>query len=100
MPDEEHSAAARLVRRLFRRRPPSGSRTLADLRTGGRGVVERLQGDPALLARLTAQGLAAGITVHLVQRTPTFVIEVGETTVALERSVAESVELRGVDGRS
>lgn len=101
MPDEEKSAAARLVRRLFTRRPrPSGPRTLVDLATGTSAVVERLSGEPDLLARLTAQGLAPGVEVHLLQRTPTFVIEVGETTIAVERRVAEGVELHAGSGRT
>jgi len=101
MPDEERSAAARLVRRLFGRRGKgTGPRTLVDLAPGSSGVVERLNGDPTLLARLTAQGLAPGVRVHLLQRAPTFVVELGETTVALERRVAEGVELHDADDPS
>ena len=95
VPDEERSAAARLVRRLFGRRAKgAGPRRLVDLEAGGSGVVGRLNGDPTLLARLTAQGLAPGVKLHLLQRAPTFVVELGETTVALERRVAEGVELQ------
>jgi Fe2+ transport system protein FeoA len=94
MPDEERSAAARLVRRLFRPRPRPAAGTLADLPAGAFGVVERIAGEPSLQARLTAQGLAPGVVVHLVQRTPTYVIEVGETSIALERRVAEAIVLR------
>jgi len=68
--------------------------TLAELPAGARGVVDRLEGDPELLSRLTAQGVAPGVTLHVLQRLPTFVIELGETTVALERRVAETVRLR------
>jgi Fe2+ transport system protein FeoA len=56
--------------------------------------VERIEGDDALRARLTAQGLAPGVAVHVLQRTPTFVIESGETSVALERKVAEAIVLK------
>ena len=94
VPDEERSAAARLVRRLFRPRPPRSGETLAELGSGSRGVVERILGDPGLRARLTAQGLAPGVAVHVLQTTPACVIEVGETTIALERRVAEAVKLR------
>jgi Fe2+ transport system protein FeoA len=94
MPDEERSLAARLVRRLFPVRRGSSTSTLADLRAGTGGVVDRLRGDPDLLARLTAQGLAPGVEVHVVQRTPAYVVEVGETTIALERRVAEAVLVR------
>jgi len=96
MPDESRSGAARLIRRLFRRHPgaarPSGS--LAELPAGASGVVERLEGPPDLLARLTAQGLAPGVAIHLLQRLPTFVIEVGETTIGLEKQVAAAIVMR------
>jgi Fe2+ transport system protein FeoA len=94
MPDEERSAAARLVRRLFRPRPRPAAGTLAELPAGASGVVARIEGDPALQARLTAQGLAPGVAVHVVQRVPTFVVEVGETTIALEHRVAAAVTLQ------
>ena len=94
MPDEEKSAAARLVRRLLTRRPRPAAGTLADLPAGGHGVVERIGGDPGLQARLTAQGLAPGVPVHVIQRVPTYVVEVEETTIALEHRVAAAVTLK------
>jgi Fe2+ transport system protein FeoA len=94
VPDEARSAAARFVRRLFRPRRRKAAGTLADLPAGAFGVVERLEGDPALQARLSAQGLAPGLALHVVQRTPTYVIEAGETTIALERRVAQAIVLK------
>ncbi len=94
MPDEEKSAAARFVRRLFRPRPRHAAGTVAELPAGSFGVVERIGGDPALQARLTAQGLAPGVHVHVLQRAPTYVIEVGETSIALERRVAQAIVLK------
>jgi Fe2+ transport system protein FeoA len=94
MPDEERSASARLIRRLFGKRARPARGTLAELPPGSFGVVERIEGDPALQARLTAQGLAPGVAVHVLQRTPTWVVEVGETTIALERRVAEGIVLK------
>ncbi len=94
MPDEERSVAARFVRRLFRPRPRRAAETLADLPAGAQGVVESIGGDPGLQARLTAQGLAPGIAVHVVQRVPTYVVEVGETMIALESRVAAAVKLQ------
>jgi len=93
VPDERRSLTARLVRRLLGRRPPAAAGTLAELPAGRHGVVARLEGDPGLLARLTAQGFAPGVAVHLVQRTPTFVVELGETTIAVEQRVAEAIVL-------
>jgi Fe2+ transport system protein FeoA len=96
MPDESRSGAARLIRRLFRRRTPAPhtAGSLAELPAGSFGVVERLEGSPDLLARLTAQGLAPGVPVHVLQRLPTFVIEVGETTLGLEKDVAAGIVLK------
>lgn len=94
MPDEERSAAARFVRMLFGGRTAKRPGTLADLPAGATVVLDRLEGDPGLLARLTAQGLAPGVEIHVLQRTPTHVIEVGHTTIAIERRVAETLFVR------
>jgi Fe2+ transport system protein FeoA len=94
IPDEERSVAVRLARKLLGRREPLVAGSLAELPSGARAVISRLEGDPELLSRLTAQGLAPGVTVHLVQRSPTYVIEIGETTIAVERRVAEAIRLR------
>jgi Fe2+ transport system protein FeoA len=96
VPDESRSVMAGLVRRLLRRPRPTAATpgSLAELPAGARGIVSRLDGDPELLARLTAQGLAPGVAVQVLQRLPTYVIEVGETTVALERRVAAAIILQ------
>jgi len=96
VPDERASRLATWVRRWFAGRTvgKTGSRTLADLRPGEDGVLEGLHGDPALAARLTAQGLAPGVAVHLVQRIPSYVVEVGATTLAVERRVAHAISIR------
>jgi len=94
MPDEERSTAARLVRLLFRPRPRRTAGCLSDLPAGATAVIDRIEGDPALQARLTAQGLAPGVELHVVQRTPTHVIDIGQTTVAVERRVADAIFVR------
>jgi len=94
VPDEEGSLAARFVRKLVGGGGGTSAHTLADLPAGAAAVVELLRGEPALLARLTAQGLAPGVAVRLLQRAPTFVVEMGETTIAIERAVAEAIVLR------
>lgn len=96
VPDERASRLAAWARRLFAPAAVARTepRTLADLRPGQEGILDGLGGDPALAARLTAQGLAPGVAVHLVQRNPSFVLEVGETTLAVERRVAHAIRIR------
>ncbi len=94
VPDENESVAARWVRRLFGPGPAKDAQTLADLSPGEEATIDRLLGQPALRARLSAQGLTPGVGLRLLQRRPSFVVEVGETTLALERSVARQVGLR------
>jgi Fe2+ transport system protein FeoA len=94
MPDEERSAAARFVRLLFRPRAKKAGSSLADLPAGATATIDRLEGEAGLLARLTSQGLAPGVEIHVLQRTPTHVVELGQTTVAVERRVAESILVR------
>jgi len=100
VPDETASTLARWVRRLFpagdgAAAPESdGARRLVDMPTGTRVTVERIAGPPALVAQLTAQGLVAGTTLELRQRHPGFVVEIGETTLAMERSVASGIFVR------
>ena len=93
MPDDQKSPTVAFFRKLFSRSAASTAGTLAEMTPGAEAVVARLQGDPELQARLTAQGLAPGVSIHLLQRQPTFVIEVGETTIAVEQRVAEAIVL-------
>ena len=96
VPDEQASRLAGWIRRLFA--PASVSveapHTLAGLRSGESAVLDGIDGEPALAARLTAQGLAPGVRVRLIQRKPSFVVEVGATTLAVERRVADVIRVR------
>ena len=98
VPDERASRLARWIRRVFTPSDASvgPSRTLADLRPGDEALLDGIDGDQALAARLTAQGLAPGVAVHLVQRFPSYVLEVGSTTLAVEGRVARAILIRPV----
>jgi Fe2+ transport system protein FeoA len=102
VPDEAQSRLARFVRRLFAPAcaPSAAPTTLAELRPGDEAILDGIEGDPALAARLTAQGLAPGVTIHLVQRRPSYVVEVGETTLAVERRVAAVIRVRPTPTRA
>jgi Fe2+ transport system protein FeoA len=95
VPDERASGLARWIRRITgaAASPTPEDPTVADLRRGEEGVVERVSGDEALVARLAAQGLVPGTPLRLVERRPAFVVEIGETTLAFERRVARQIRL-------
>ncbi len=96
VPDERASRLARWVRKWTTGRAPPAlpEATLAELRPGDVGVIEGLEGDAALVARLTAQGLVPGVSLRLAQRIPSYVIELGETTLAFEWLVARGIRVR------
>jgi Fe2+ transport system protein FeoA len=117
VPDESGSSLVRLLRRFFGARfsgdvapggqtgpsepaaqNESGARTgpLSQLGPGRSVTVVRIEGDDLLHSRLAAQGLAPGVALTLVQRFPGFVLEIGETTLAVERRVADVVVVREV----
>jgi Fe2+ transport system protein FeoA len=104
VPDESASALARLVRRLFggprlpqRNVALTEPLRLTDTPTGTRGAVSRVDATPALSAQLAAQGIVSGTVLRLTQRRPAFIVEVGETVLAVERSVAETVWIQPGD---
>ena len=50
------------------------------------------------LARLSALGVVPGGHVRLVQKRPSVVLEVGETTLALDREIADEIFVRRLGG--
>jgi DtxR family Mn-dependent transcriptional regulator len=50
--------------------------------------------------RLAALGVIPGSTIRLHQRSPSYVIEVGETTIALDPEIAGEIYVKPVDGRT
>jgi DtxR family Mn-dependent transcriptional regulator len=49
--------------------------------------------------RLAALGVIPGSTIRLHQRSPSYVIEIGETTIALDPEIASEIYVRPVNGR-
>jgi DtxR family transcriptional regulator, Mn-dependent transcriptional regulator len=49
--------------------------------------------------RLAALGVIPGSTIRLHQRSPSFVIEVGETTIALDPEIAGEIYVKAVEAR-
>jgi DtxR family Mn-dependent transcriptional regulator len=50
--------------------------------------------------RLAALGVIPGSTIRLHQRSPSYVIEVGETTIALDPEIAGEIYVKPVEARS
>jgi len=71
---------------------PPGTRTVRDLRTGERATVSHLAGESSARHNaLAVFGLVPGSEIVLLQRHPSYVVEVGETVIALEAEVAASI---------
>lgn len=68
--------------------------SLADMRPGQRGEVVAVEApDQAGYRRLFALGLVPGATVALIQRFPTFVFNVGRTTIAVDAEMAAGIRV-------
>lgn len=57
-------------------------------------VVSIATDDPLRSDRLASLGVVAGCTVTLRRRWPSFVVEVGETTLALDKAIAREIRVR------
>jgi DtxR family transcriptional regulator, Mn-dependent transcriptional regulator len=68
---------------------------LSDLPVGGEGRIVFIRPrDPATLQRLGALGVLPGISVQVHQKSPALVIEVGETTVAVDEEFAREIYVK------
>ena len=102
MVDERKSTAAGWLRRLLRRDPgparvsARGVKSLADLASGQSGEVVTIATQQASrLDRLSALGIVPGSRITLLlQRTPAFILRVGETELTLDESIAREILTR------
>jgi DtxR family Mn-dependent transcriptional regulator len=70
---------------------------LSSFEVGARGrIVFIVPSDIARLNRLGSIGIAAGSTFKLVQRTPSCVVQVEETTVALDPDIAKEIFVKKI----
>ena len=67
--------------------------SLSQLAEGEQAQVVRVDARGRALAKLLAMGILPGVEVHLVQSSPMPVIQMGYTTVALDRELAGMVEV-------
>ena len=99
--ETEPAFLARLRRRFGRRRHPAGSGACRDgvsPLTAGRaadeGEVVRLAArDSDELRRLVAFGILPGARVRLIQRYPAFVLQIGQSQLALDRETAAAIHV-------
>jgi len=101
MVDERRSVAAGWLRRLFWRQAPAsrpapgGLKRLSELTPGQSGeVVTIATHQVARLDRLSALGVVPGSIVTVAQRTPAFVLRVGETELTVDESIAHEILIR------
>ena len=101
MVDERKSVAAGWLRRLFwwkapaSRPAPGGLKRLSELAPGQSGeVVTIATQQVSRLDRLSALGVVPGSVVTLAQRTPAFVLRVGETELTVDESIAHEILTR------
>jgi Fe2+ transport system protein FeoA len=97
----ETPKAVSWFRRLFGRpdecASPGGMRTVRDLAHGERAEVVHLSGTSSGRSNaLAVFGLVPGSEVVLLQRLPSYVLQVGETVLALEEAVAASIVVRPI----
>jgi DtxR family Mn-dependent transcriptional regulator len=72
-------------------------RPLPDLKIGEAGrVVFITPKSRSRLERLSALGLIPGSIVRLAQKRPSFVLEIGETTLALEEEIVREIYVKRV----
>lgn len=74
------------------RRAPEGTRALTALAPGEAATIVRVaSADPLRLVKLSSIGLMSGVRVVLLQRRPAVLVKVAETSIALDRAVAEEI---------
>lgn len=70
---------------------------LSSFEVGAKGrIVFIIPSETARLSRLESIGIAAGSSFRLVQKTPSFVIQVDETTIALDPDIAREIFVKKV----
>ena len=78
---------------LRARRPDGeGPRPLSTLRSGESGIIVHIASTaPERLVKLSSLGVMPGVRVTLVQRIPAVVLQIAETSIALDAEVADDI---------
>ena len=77
-----------------KRRPKSLIMPLSELRKGQRGKIAYIHTDErAMLRKIMAMGALPGLSISLVQRFPSYVFQIGESQFAIDKSMAEQIQI-------
>ena len=83
-----------MIPRFSRRRRPLGTEphAVTKLRTGESGIIVRIASTaPERLVKLSSLGVMPGVRVTLVQRNPAVVLQIAQTSIALDGEVADDI---------
>lgn len=83
-----------MIPRFWRAGRLQGSepRPVTRLRAGETGIITSILSTvPERLVKLSSLGVMPGVEVTLVQRNPAVVLKIGETTIALDGEVADTI---------
>jgi len=70
---------------------------LSEFEVGATGKITFIvMSDPSRISKLNSLGIAAGSHIKLIQKTPSFVFQIDETTVALDPEIAKEIYVRKV----
>ena len=65
---------------------------MSSLRSGESGIIVRVAStSPERVVKLSSLGVMPGVRVTLVQRNPAVVLQIAETSIALDGAVAEDI---------
>ena len=75
--------------------------SLSDMESGGEGnIMYLVTKSYPRLQRLSTLGLSPGSKIKIIQTFPTFIVQVDETQIALEKSIASDIFVRKTNGRT
>ncbi len=78
-----------------RTQPPAGTgpRPISALRPGESGIIVSVASAPERLVKLSSLGVMPGVRVTLVQKHPAVVLQIAETSIALDAEVAHDIKV-------
>jgi len=69
-------------------------KSLLQLSPGVDSVITRINTkNPGILKKLMSMGILPGMTVRVIQKTPSIVFKVGNTTLAVDKDIASNIEI-------